>query len=131
MPTKEPSRRKRKSPTVSVVADALAGGAPQQETPVHEGRGSVERKAPPLSVDFPTEGELVFPGHYAVRVQALDAASVEIAVDGGGWNACREALGYHWFDWNPSEPGSHEIVARAQVGGRWKKSKARACIVSP
>ena len=124
MPAKEPSRRKRKSPTVSAVADALAGGEPSDRPQ------AVEPAPAPLAVDFPAEGELVFPGHYAVRIHALDAAAVEVSVDGGPWSPCREALGYHWHDWNPSEPGSHEIVARVKIGGRWKRSKTRACIVS-
>ncbi|MEK7743309.1 MAG: hypothetical protein AAB578_02890 [Elusimicrobiota bacterium] len=143
MPAKEPSRRKRKSPTVSAVADALAGGAPPQQprsvepasAPLASGEQPRSRDggplaAAPLAVDFPAEGELVYPGHYAVRIHALDASAVDVSADGGPWSPCREALGYHWHDWNPLEPGSHEIVARVKIGGRWKKSKTRACIVS-
>lgn len=89
--------------------------------------------APPLLIDFPREGEQVRPGHYAVRIAAGGARRVEVAINGGEWQACRSSVGYFWYDWRPEEPGRQELVARARSGkGRARKAEVRSCrIVAP
>ena len=84
---------------------------------------------PAVQLDYPQPGEAVAPGHYAVRVAAAPEVVVEVAVDGGPWQPCREAVGYYWFDWTPTL-GDHTLVARAKNGGpRWGRSDERAVFV--
>lgn len=81
-------------------------------------------------IDFPTEHELVRPGHYAIRVTAAGADAVEIRLDGTDWLACREAVGFFWHDWAPQKPGPVTVSARARRGkGRWALAGDRSCLV--
>src|SRR5687767_4778316 len=64
------------------------------------------------TIDFPSEGEVVFSPHYTVRVKAAGARSVEISVDGGQWQACRNADNYWWYDWTGYGSGAHVLSAR-------------------
>lgn len=83
-----------------------------------------------IRIDYPREEELVIPGHYAIRITALPDAQVEISINDGEWMGCRTALGYYWFDWEPSKAGETTIVARQKIGkGRAKKSELRFCRV--
>jgi len=83
-----------------------------------------------VTVDFPHEGELVLPGHYAVRVSAQPGYDVEISTDGKEWSLTRPSVGFHWFDWWPSASGRTVLSARVKSGkGRWKKVSERECIV--
>lgn len=87
------------------------------------------KAGPAVLLDYPQAGETVRPGHYAVRVAAKPELTVEVCVDGGPWQACRESVGYYWYDWAPT-PGSHTVVARAKNGGpRWTKSDERSIVV--
>lgn len=87
-------------------------------------------KAPSVLLEYPQAGEAVRPGHYAVRIAAKPEVSVELSVDGGPWQACREAVGYYWFDWTPSQAGEHTLVARAKNGGpRYATSEERTVLV--
>ncbi len=88
--------------------------------------------APKLSavIDFPSEGELVRPGHYAIRVTATGADAVEVRLDGTDWLPCREAVGFFWHDWAPQKPGPVVVSARARrAKGRWARSVDRSCFV--
>lgn len=88
--------------------------------------------APAVLLDYPQEGEQVLPGHYSVRVAAAPERQVEVSIDGGAWRPCREAVGYYWYDWEPSELGEHRIVARATNGSpRPKTSEERHVVVVP
>lgn len=81
-------------------------------------------------VDYPREGDLVRPGHYAVRIDALGAAEVQVKLDGTDWLECREAVGFFWYDWSPQKPGPVVVAARARKPkGRWIASPGRACVV--
>ena len=81
------------------------------------------------SIDFPREGDTVLPGHYAVRISAKSGSDVEIST-GGDWQACREAVGYFWFDWWPTKPGRTTLSLRTKMGkGKWKKVGDRTCTV--
>lgn len=87
-------------------------------------------KAPAVMLEYPQTGETVRPGHYAVRIAAKPEVCVEVSVDGGPWQPCREAVGYYWYDWTPTEVGEHTLVARAKNGGpRFAKSEERSVVV--
>lgn len=84
------------------------------------------------TVDFPASGETVLPGHYAVRISTQLENDVEINVGGKEWFACRESLGFFWFDWWPSNPGPVTLSVRVKTGkGKWKNAAERACRVAP
>lgn len=80
------------------------------------------------AIDYPGEGDMIYSTHYAVRI-SLDAAdAVEISIDNGAWQACRNAAGYYWFDWQPDSEGIHRLEVRARVGkGRWRRTDVRSC----
>lgn len=84
-------------------------------------------------IDYPVEQEKIMPGHYAVRISAVNAERVEVSFNKGDWQVCRFADGYFWFDWWPAGSGKVVITARAQSGkSRSKKSEERSCfIISP
>ncbi|MBI3297354.1 MAG: hypothetical protein HYZ75_04260 [Elusimicrobia bacterium] len=89
-------------------------------------------KAPAVLLDYPQEGEAVLPGSYTIRVAAGCEHKVELSIDGGPWTECRQSVGYYWYDWNPSAPGEHRLVARAKNGGpRFMTSEERVCLVLP
>ncbi len=80
-------------------------------------------------IDFPQSGDIFGSAHYAVRIGA-SSAPVEISVDRNGWQACREAGGYFWYDWNHIPQGHHALVARIKISnGTIKKSKIVKCMV--
>ena len=85
---------------------------------------------PHIVIDFPEDGELILePRHYAVRMGA-SLGPVEISIDAAGWQTCREAGGYFWFDWSQIPSGSHSLLARAKTGeGKFVKSKIVKCKV--
>lgn len=104
--------------------------APKAAKPPKAAKAPKAPKAPAVTLDYPLPGEQVRPGHYAVRVAAKPEVSVEVSVDGGPWQPCREAVGFYWFDWTPSEAGPHTLVARAKNGSpRFAKSEERAVVV--
>lgn len=83
-----------------------------------------------VAIDYPQEGALVRPGHYAVRVDALGAEEVQIRLDGTDWLDCREAVGFFWYDWSPQKPGPVVLAARARrAKGRWVAAPDRNCVV--
>jgi hypothetical protein len=85
---------------------------------------------PKVSVDFPKEGEQVLVGIYAIRISARPQSEVEVSVNDGEWEACRNSVGHWWFDWIPNEASTCKIVARCRTGkGRWQKSEERLCQV--
>jgi len=98
-------------------------------------RPAAEARAPrppklAVAVDYPRENEAVRPGHYAIRLTAAGASSVQVRLDGGDWLPCREDVGHSWFDWAP-RPGAALIEARARSGkGRWTAAPVRAVVVA-
>src|SRR5687768_4447662 len=67
-----------------------------------------------VAIDYPREGDLVRPGHYAVRVDAVGADQLQLRLDGTDWIDCREAVGFFWYDWSPQKPGPVVLSARAR-----------------
>lgn len=83
-----------------------------------------------VEVQYPQEGEKVYKGHYAIRVDVDDSQNVQVSINNGDWQSCREACGHFWFDWYPAEAGSFRIVAKATLqDGRESKSVIRNCKV--
>lgn len=70
-----------------------------------------EEKA--IVIDYPQRGELISSEEYSIRIEALEAAKVEISIDGGPWQPCRLSVGYWWYDWAGYLPGRHEIAILA------------------
>jgi hypothetical protein len=66
-----------------------------------------------VTVDFPQEKEVVTSPEYTLRLGAsLDAAQVEVSIDGSDWKACRESVGFWWFDWSGYSKIAHKISGR-------------------
>jgi hypothetical protein len=65
-----------------------------------------------ITVDHPTQGEIISGLHYAIRIGASGEGAVEISFNDADWNACRPAAGYWWFDWGYFTPGMYKISAR-------------------
>ena len=80
-----------------------------------------------IRFDHPRQNEAVRPGHYAFRIRATNPGTVVVSVDGGPWQACRDAVGYWWYDWAGDGPGKHRVVARVtDAQGSVQISPARA-----
>ena len=79
-------------------------------------RGELSR----LSLDYPKQGERIESPFYTLRVTAPQGVRiVEVSIDDGEWQPCREAVGYYWFDWSGYRDGEHEVIARiATPAGR-------------
>lgn len=104
---------------------------PAVKKPVRPSKKKSAPKAPSLTVtiDYPLDCESVRPGHYAVRVTADGAESVQARVNDDDWSDCRESVGHYWLDWAPV-PGPARLEARARRGkGKWASAAPRGCVV--
>lgn len=71
---------------------------------------------PGVSLDHPQEGERITGSHYSFRIGALNGAErVEVSIDRGPWEPCRQAAGYWWYDWTGYPEGNHQAVIRVQT----------------
>ena len=71
-----------------------------------------------LSVDYPRQGETIDGVSYTFRISApANVQKVEVAVDQGAWQPCRQSAGYWWFDWSGYDSGEHEITSRLVTAG--------------
>ncbi|MBI3547536.1 MAG: hypothetical protein HY078_00645 [Elusimicrobia bacterium] len=78
---------------------------------------------PNVAVDHPRDDERILSNEYSIRISAAPAGKVEISIDGGEWQPCREAVGHWWYDWSGYGPGRHRVVARLQpLSGRKVRS---------
>lgn len=85
-----------------------------------------------IEIDYPQPNEIIQPGHYALRISARGTGQVEVSINKGDWQPCRQDVGYYWFDWNAQEPGKKKIVARIKSDGKKPKtSGVRECEVLP
>lgn len=80
-----------------------------------------------VSLDHPQEGERIIGSHYSFRIGAINGADrVEVSIDQGPWEPCRQAAGYWWYDWTGYPEGNHQAVVRAQTkDGRTLRSRPR------
>lgn len=80
----------------------------------------------PVVINYPQETEVIRFPDYTFRFGVAEAMGVEVSIDGGPWLACREALGYHWFDWFGYKSGTHEVRVRARLPhGRIEEAGSR------
>lgn len=77
----------------------------KEKTRKHSGRTTV-------SVDFPTQNEVITGADYTVRVSAPEEGRVEVAFDQGDWRPCRRSAAFWWCDWSGYGDGEHEVVLR-------------------
>ncbi len=67
-------------------------------------------------LDYPQQGEKITVPHYTFRVGTIgDIARVEISLNDGPWQACRNAAGYWWYDWSGYTGGRYQLAVRAQT----------------
>lgn len=67
-------------------------------------------------LDHPREGEIITAQNYTFRVGATgDIARVEISINAGPWQPCRNSVGYWWYDWSGYTGGRYQAVVRAQA----------------
>lgn len=91
---------------------------------------STEPAAPQvdLMIDYPLEGEKIRKGSYAIRISAPPNSDVEISINNGEWQPCRESIGYWWFDWTPMGDAPCKLAVRSRMGTeKWKNSAVRSC----
>ncbi|MDI6758048.1 MAG: hypothetical protein QME32_08545 [Endomicrobiia bacterium] len=67
---------------------------------------------PKIAIDHPSDGDNIGSHHYTVRISCSSSGLAEISINGEPWLACREAVGYRWFDWCLAGPGAHILRAR-------------------
>lgn len=67
-------------------------------------------------LDHPQQGEKITAPQYTFRVgTAGDIERVEISIDEGPWQICRNAVGYWWYDWSGYTSGRYQLAVRAQT----------------
>ena len=74
---------------------------------------SIRPASPEVSVSYPCEGETISHPSYTFQVAVGEQAeAVEVSIDQGDWQSCRDAVGLWWFDWSGYDSGEHEVAAR-------------------
>ena len=83
---------------------------------------------PAIVIDYPKTGERINSNHYSIRIGTTQGNWVEISINKGSWQKCRESNGYFWYDWYGAQPGKHILVARLKSSDeKFKKSKEIYC----
>jgi hypothetical protein len=91
----------------------VAIGQPQQEGEHQMQKTMIQEAA---VIDYPEQNEKVTAPSYTFRIGAVpEALTVEISIDERGWQACRPAVGYWWYDWSGYAAGRHELQVRARL----------------
>lgn len=83
-------------------------------------------------IEFPQENETIVSRAYTMRI-AVPAVveALDISIDQGPWLACREDVGFWWYEWSGYEDGRHEIIARTRAHNRrWRMSEPREVLVA-
>jgi hypothetical protein len=67
-------------------------------------------------LDHPQQGEKITAPRYTFRIGTIgDLERVEISINEGPWQACRNAVGYWWYDWADYAAGRYQAAVRAQT----------------
>ncbi|MEK7384068.1 MAG: hypothetical protein AAB262_12390 [Elusimicrobiota bacterium] len=67
-----------------------------------------------LYIDYPAKDEVINSSHYTFRLSVPEEVSyVEISIDRGAWQPCRNTCGFWWADCADFQPGTHTLSARA------------------
>ena len=79
-----------------------------------------------ICIDYPQNNETVFCGHYCFRLGSIKPCSaMQVSINGGEWQNCRQANGYWWFDWWNFNTGNFYLEAKAYVDGKEEKTAKR------
>ena len=79
-----------------------------------------------ICIDYPQNNETVYCGHYCFRLGARKPCSaMQVSVNGGEWQNCRQANGYWWFDWWNFNTGNFYLEAKAYVDGKEEQTAKR------
>jgi hypothetical protein len=70
-----------------------------------------------ITIDHPKANETVCRQHYSVRITATPCENVEICIDDGVWQPCRNSAGYWWYDMHNINTGNHTIAVRLNNKG--------------
>ena len=79
-----------------------------------------------ICIDYPQNNETVFCGHYCFRLGSRKPCSaMQVSINGGEWQNCRQANGYWWFDWWNFNTGNFYLEAKAYVDGKEEQTAKR------
>ena len=79
-----------------------------------------------ICIDYPQNNETVYCGHYCFRLGSRKPCSgMQVSVNGGAWQNCRQANGYWWFDWWNFNTGNFYLEAKAFVDGKEEQTAKR------
>lgn len=84
-----------------------------------------------VCIDYPQNNETVYCGHYCFRLGSRKpCTAMQVSVNGGEWQNCRQANGYWWFDWWNFNTGNFYLEAKAFVDGKEEKTAKRKFTVT-
>ncbi len=79
-----------------------------------------------ICIDYPQNNETVYCGHYCFRLGSRKPCSaMQVSINGGEWQNCRQANGYWWYDWWNFNTGNFYIEAKAYVDGKEEQTAKR------
>ena len=88
----------------------------RRKTVTHESVDALKTNEVCAVLDHPQQGEKITAPHYTFRIGTSgDIARVEISINKGPWQPCRNSVGYWWYDWSGYMGGRYQAVAKAQT----------------
>ncbi len=67
-------------------------------------------------LDHPQQGEIITAPQYTFRIGTLgNIELVDISINQGPWQPCRNAAGYWWYDWSGYKSGRYQAEAKAKT----------------
>ena len=88
----------------------------ERKTVPHEPGDTVKTGGVCAVLDHPQQGERITAPHYTFRVGTSgEIERVEISINKGPWQPCRNSAGYWWYDWSGYTDGRYQAVARARA----------------
>ncbi len=79
-----------------------------------------------ICIDYPQNNETVYCGHYCFRLGSRKPCSaMQVSINGGEWQNCRQANGYWWYDWWNFNTGNFYLEAKAYVDGKEEQTAKR------
>lgn len=69
-----------------------------------------------VAIEYPRHDETITSDAYTFRITAMPGVrSVEVSVNDGAWQPCRQAGGAWWYDWSGYGPGEHGVASRVEL----------------
>lgn len=83
-----------------------------------------------ISILYPEENEVITYYNYTIKIATNSTGKVEISIDAGNWQLCRQSDGFWWYDWANYPKGKHRIAARTRddKGNLLGLSEVRKCV---